>query len=139
MMPSEPGSPPRAGGGAEGPFTIERDRVRKLVIITRRGFWNEQDASRYEQAMNFLLATLDFEREQFDVLIDLAEAQPLSHTAAEGVGRVVDAMVRAGLHKSATVSPSAMSRIQVRRILPATEHFAVFSSRDEAMTWLATS
>lgn len=118
-------------------FTIELDPAQKLIIVTATGFWEVTTAQRYEKELTAALAQMQRLHESFDMLVSLENAIALSQEAATYIQRVYDEQRRTGVRKFASICQGPLQAMQVKRMAGRDESYRTFSSREEALAWLA--
>jgi hypothetical protein len=116
-------------------FTIETNRIGRLVRFAATGFFDDAEAGRFRADLTSAIAKLTLTHGGFKILADLREIEVLPQSAVKTIQEQMQWTANNGVERSAALVSSVLQQMQIKRILP-DDRFQCFTSEAAALHWL---
>lgn len=116
-------------------YSIETDRVGRLVRFKATGFFDDAEADRFRADLTNVIADLTRTAGGFKILADLREIDVLPQTAVKSIQAQMQWTANKGVERSAVLVSSMLQQMQIKRIVP-DDRFHCFTAEDAALRWL---
>lgn len=114
---------------------IYPDRAAARLYLKAEGFWGIEEALAFRERIMAAFAGFVAMDRPITILADFSTFPLQAADVAKVHADATAILATVPLHRHALVTPSALVRLQMKRILGDTP-VRIFSQRDEAVTWL---
>lgn len=129
------GAPRQDGQGTDLPFTFETDAARKLLVVTKWGYWDMATFAAFAETFRMTLRRMQRAGGCRYCLVDASRYAVQSRAISEALQALVESFPPDCPQRMAGVSGSQLGRLQARHH-GETPDRQVFSSRADAEAWL---
>jgi len=116
-------------------YSIETDRIGRLVRFKATGFFDDTEADRFRAELTSVIADLTRTVGGFKILADLRETDVLPQTSVKSIQAQMQWTANKGVERSAVLVSSMLQQMQIKRIIP-DDRFQCFTSEPDALRWL---